>query len=222
MGAKLKVGLFGGSFNPLHIGHLRAAEEVREILDLDKIIFIPSSIHPIKNEKNIVDAKYRLRMLELATRDIKDFEVSDVEMKRPGPSYTVDTLKYFKDKFKNYRLFFILGTENLAKIDTWKDYKELFKYADFAVLSRPGFNLEYIRDIIPRGLVKQFKLSKNKNGKTVYKHLSGNSLVFFKIKGIRISSTTLRKLVENGKSIKYFVPDSVNKYILKNKLYLGE
>jgi len=222
MGAKLKVGLFGGSFNPLHIGHLRAAEEVREILDLDKIIFIPSSIHPIKNEKNIVDAKYRLRMLELATRDIKDFEVSDVEMKRPGPSYTVDTLKYFKDKFKNYRLIFILGTENLAKIDTWKDYKELFKYADFAVLSRPGFNLKNIRDIIPRGLVKQFKLSENKNGKTVYKHLSGNSLVFFKIKGIRISSTTLRKLVENGKSIKYFVPDRVNKYILKNKLYLGE
>jgi len=222
MGAKLQVGLFGGSFNPLHIGHLRAAEEVREILDLDKIIFIPSSIHPIKNEKNIVDAKYRLRMLELATRDIKDFEVSDVEMKRPGPSYTVDTLKYFKDKFKNYRLIFILGTENLAKIDTWKDYKELFKYADFAVLSRPGFNLKNIRDIIPRGLVKQFKLSENKNGKTVYKHLSGNSLVFFKIKGIRISSTTLRKLVENGKSIKYFVPDRVNKYILKNKLYLGE
>ena len=222
MGAKLQVGLFGGSFNPLHIGHLRAAEEVREILDLDKIIFIPSSIHPIKNEKNIVDAKYRLRMLELATRDIKDFEVSDVEMKRPGPSYTVDTLKYFKDKFKNYRIFFILGTENLAKIDTWKDYKELFKYADFAVLSRPGFNLENIRDIIPRGLVKQFKLSENKNGKTVYKHSNGNSLVFFKIKGIRISSTTLRKLVENGKSIKYFVPDSVNKYILKNKLYLGE
>ncbi|MEE9193061.1 MAG: nicotinate-nucleotide adenylyltransferase [Thermodesulfobacteriota bacterium] len=222
MGAKLKVGLFGGSFNPLHIGHLRAAEEVREILDLDKIIFIPSSIHPIKNEKNIVDAKYRLRMLELATRDIKDFEVSVVEMKRPGPSYTVDTSKYFKDKFKNYRLFFILGTENLAKIDTWKDYKELFKCADFAVLSRPGYNLENIRDIIPRGLVKQFKLSENKNGKTVYKHSSGNSLVFFKIKGIRISSTTLRKLVENGKSIKYFVPDSVNKYILKNKLYLGE
>jgi len=222
MGAKLKVGLFGGSFNPLHIGHLRAAEEVREILDLDKIIFIPSSIHPIKNEKSIVDVKYRLKMLELATRDIKDFEVSDVEMNRPGPSYTVDTLKYFKDKFKNYRLFFVLGTENFAKIDTWKDYKELFKYANFAVLSRPGFNLENIRDIIPRSLVKQVKLSENKSGKTVYKHLSGNSLIFFKIKGIRISSTTLRKLVEKGRSIKYFVPDRVNKYILKNKLYLGE
>ena len=222
MGAKLKVGLFGGSFNPLHIGHLRAAEEVREILDLDKIIFIPSSIHPIKNEKSIVSAKYRLKMLELATRDIKEFEISDVEMKRPGPSYTVDTLKYFKDKFKKYSLFFILGTENFAKIDTWQDYKELFKCANFAVLSRPGYNLENIGNIIPRSLVKQFKLVENKGGKTVYKHSRGNSLVFFKIKGIRISSTTLRKLVEKGKSIKYFVPDRVNKYILNKKLYLGE
>ena len=222
MSSKLKVGLFGGSFNPLHMGHLRAAEEVREILGLDKVIFIPSSIHPIKNEKSIIDAKYRLKMLELATRDIKEFEVSDVEMKRPGPSYTVDTLKYFKNKFKNYSLFFILGSENFAKIDTWKDYKDLFKYASFAVVSRPGYNLETIGNIIPRGLSKQFKLSENKGDKKVYYHSSGKNLVFFKIRGIRISSTTLRKLVEKGKSIKYFVPDRVNKYILKNKLYSGE
>ncbi len=222
MGAKLKVGLFGGSFNPLHIGHLRAADEVREILDLDKVVFIPSSIHPIKNKKNIVDARYRLKMLELATSDTGEFEVSDVEMKRPGPSYTIDTLKHFKNKFKNYRLFFILGTENLAKIDTWKDCRELFNYADFAVISRPGFNFKNIRDIIPRGLAKEFTFLENKEGKTVYKHTSGNKLIFFKISGIRISSTTLRNSVKNGNSIKYFVPDSVNKYILKNKLYLGE
>ena len=222
MSAKLKVGLFGGSFNPLHMGHLRAAEEVREILGLDKVIFIPSSIHPIKNEKSIIDAKYRLKMLELATRDIKEFEVSDVELKRPGPSYTIDTLKYFKDKFTNYTLFFILGSENFAKIDNWKDYKDLFKYANFSVLSRPGYSLETVGKIFPRSLAKQFKLSDKKGGKAVYKHSGGNKVIFFKIKGIRISSTTLRKLVEKGKSIKYFVPDRVNKYILKNKLYFGE
>jgi len=222
MGVKLKVGIFGGSFNPLHNGHLRAAEEVMEILDLDKVIFVPSSIHPVKNDMNILDAKYRLKMLELATRDDVGFDVSDVEMKRPGPSYTIDTLKHFANKYKNYKLFFILGTENLARIDTWKDYKELFKFSNFAVVIRPGFNFSNIKDIIPGVLAKQFKLSEKTDNKTVYKHSSGNSLVFFKIKGIRISSTTLRKLVEKGKSIKYFVPDRVNKYILKNKLYLGE
>lgn len=222
MGTKLKVGLFGGSFNPLHFGHLRAADEVMEILDLDKVVFIPSSIHPIKNKKNIADAKYRLKMLELATRDTEEFEVSDVEMKRPGPSFTIDTLKHFKNNYKNYRMYFVLGTENLAKIDTWEDYKELFKYADFAVIRRPGFNFKNIRDILPRSLAKEFTFSGKKDGKTVYKHTSGNDLIFFQIKGIRISSTTLRKSVKNGKSIKYFVPDSVNKYILKNKLYLGE
>jgi len=222
MGTKLRVGLFGGSFNPLHTGHLRAAEEVREILELDKVIFIPSSIHPIKNDKNIINAKYRLKMLELATKGIKEFEVSGVEMKRAGPSYTIDTLKHFKSKFKNYRLFFILGSENMARIDTWKDYKELFRYADFAVVGRPGFNFKNIKDIIPSGLVKQFKLSNKTAYKTVYKHTKGNNLIFFKIKGIRISSTTLRNIVKNGKSIKYFVPDSVNKYIIKNKLYSGD
>ncbi len=98
MAPKLHSGLFGGSFNPVHIGHLRAAEEVMEILSLDKIVFIPSSIHPIKKDKNIIEAKYRLRMLELATKDNKKFEVSDAEMKRPGPSYTIDTLKHFKKK----------------------------------------------------------------------------------------------------------------------------
>lgn len=222
MGAKLKVGLFGGSFNPLHTGHLRAAEDVRETLGLDKVIFIPSSIHPVKNDKNIIDAKYRLKMLELATKGVEEFEVSDVEMNRPGPSYTIDTLKYFKNNFKNYKLFFILGTENLAKIDTWKDYNELFKYSDFAVVIRPGFNFSNIKDIIPGVLAKQFKLSEKTDYKTVYKHSGGNNLIFFKIKGIRISSTTLRKIVKSGKSIKYFVPDSVNKYIIKNKLYSGD
>lgn len=222
MGAKIKVGLFGGSFNPLHIGHLRAADEVMEILGLDKVIFIPSSIHPIKNKKNIADAGYRLKMLEMATRDTEEFEVSDVEMKRPGPSYTIDTLKHYKKNNKNYRLYFVMGTENLAKIDTWQDYKELFNFANFAVIHRPGFNFENIRDIIPGSLAKEFRYSGNKDGKTVYKHTSGNELIFFKIRGIRISSTTLRKSVKNGKSIKYFVPESVNKYILKNKLYSGE
>ena len=85
MGATVKVGLFGGSFNPVHTGHLRAAEDVRETLGLDKIIFIPSSIHPIKKDKNILEVKYRLKMLELATKGVEEFEVSDVEMKRPGP-----------------------------------------------------------------------------------------------------------------------------------------
>jgi nicotinate-nucleotide adenylyltransferase len=222
MAPKLNSGLFGGSFNPVHIGHLRAAEEVMEILSLDKIVFIPSSIHPIKKDKNIIEAKYRLRMLELATKDNKEFEVSYVEMKRPGASYTIDTLKHFKKNYKNDQSYFILGTENFASIDTWKDYKELFNYTNFAILSRPGFNYNNIKDIIPGSLAKQFKFSENKNGMTIYEHLSGNKLIFFKIKGIRISSTAIRRLVKNNKSIKYFVPNNLNNYILKNNLYSGD
>ena len=221
MGEKIRVGLFGGSFNPLHYGHLRAAEEVKDIVNLDRIIFIPSSVHPVKKDKNIIDPKHRLKMIRLATDDNEFFEVSDVEMKRPGPSYTIDTLKYYREKHKDYETYFILGTENLARIDTWKDYKELFNYSNFAVIYRPGFNFNRIEEIIPSSLSKQFRLYGDTEEMVIYRHKSGNSLIFFKIRGIKISSTTVRNLVKKGKSIKYFVPESLNKYILKQNLYKG-
>ena len=90
-----KIGIFGGSFNPVHLGHLRAAEEIREILSLEKIIFIPTSIHPLKPVKNMPSGRKRFQMLNLAVKDNPCFEVSDLELKREGPSYTIDTLKYF-------------------------------------------------------------------------------------------------------------------------------
>ena len=101
MAKKIKTGVFGGSFNPVYIGHLRAAEDVREQLSLDRVLFIPSSIHPAKKEKNVPSGKTRLKMLQLAVSENPGFEVSDIELKRPGVSYTVDTLKQLKRNRKN-------------------------------------------------------------------------------------------------------------------------
>lgn len=222
MAKKIKTGIFGGSFNPVHIGHLRAAEEVREQLSLDKVLFIPSSVHPIKKERNIPDGKTRLKMLQLAVSGNAGFEVSDIELKRKGVSYTVDTLKQLKKENRNEELYFIVGTENLAKIDEWKDYKDLFNLAHFAVIARPGFIYKNIRDIIPGCLRSDINFSKDKEGLKVFKHTRGKEVIFLKIRGISISSTTLRKMIQKKRSIKYFVPDKLNNYIIKNNLYSGE
>lgn len=217
-----KVGLFGGSFNPVHTGHLRAAEEIREMLLLDKVIFIPTYVHPLKQSKDIPDAKKRYQMLKLAIRDNPLFEASDVELKREGPSYTIDTLKYYSNKYKKTQFYFIFGTENLTKIDKWYQYQDLFKYSNFVVIKRPGVKYTSGKSIIPSKLRHKFRNIVSDNSITVYEHKSSKKLIFVNIRGIRISSTMVRKLIKEKRSVRYFIPDNLNSYILKNKLYVGE
>ena len=217
-----KIGLFGGSFNPVHIGHLRAAEEIKELLKLDKIIYIPTSVHPLKKSRNIPDGKKRYQMLKLAVSGNPDFEVSDIELKRKGPSYTIDTLKYFSKRYKRKEFYFILGTENLSNIDEWKHYHELFQYSNFAVMKRPGVKFIKGKSIFPSPLRRMFKFIESTDSIEAYEHKSSKKLIFVNIRGIRISSTRVRKLIKDKKSIRYFVPNNLNTYILKNKLYTGE
>ena len=217
-----KIGLFGGSFNPVHIGHLRAAEEIKELLKLDKIIFIPTSVHPLKKSRNIPDGKKRYQMLKLAVSGNPDFEVSDIELKRKGPSYTIDTLKYFSKKYRSKEFYFILGTENLSNIDKWKQFQELFQYSNFAIMKRPGVKFNNSKSVIPSKLRRMFKFIESSDDITVYEHKSSKELIFVNIRGIRISSTRVRKLIKDKKSVRYFIPNNLNTYILKNKLYIGE
>ena len=217
-----KIGLFGGSFNPVHLGHLRAAEEIRELLSLDKVIFIPTSVHPLKQSSNIPDGKKRFQMLKLAIRDNPDFEVSEVELKREGPSYTIDTLKYYSNRYKNNQFYFIIGNENLASIDRWKQYEDLFRYSNFAVIKRPGVKSGKGNSPLPLKLKRTFKLKKSQKDITIYEHKSSKKLIFLNIRGIRISSTRVRKLIREKKSVKYFIPNNLNTYILKNNLYIGD
>ena len=129
----MKIGFMGGSFDPVHAGHLRAAEEISEKLELDEVVFIPALISPHKNSETITDSSHRLNMLNLSIKASPHFKISDMELRREPPSYTVDTLRSLNESNLEDRHYFIMGSELFAEIDMWKDFAELFNYSSFVV-----------------------------------------------------------------------------------------
>ncbi len=188
-----KIGLLGGSFNPIHIGHLILANTVLESLQLDFIIFIPCNIQPLKPESSLIDANARLEMIKLAIENNNKFSVSDIEINRGGKSYTIETIKYFKNLYDD--LYFIIGADNIKDFDNWKDPDDIILLAKIVVTNRGGI---------------KFSLPQKLRDKEV---------LVIKIPNIEISSTDIRERIKNNKSIKYFVPEKVEEFILNNNLY---
>lgn len=215
-----KIGLFGGTFDPIHFGHLRAAEEIKEILELDKVYFIPSGVPPHKTVSRITDAQKRLQMIRHAIEGNPYFDVSVFEIKRDTPSYTIHTLEYFIETVSDVELYFILGNEQFNDIETWKDYLTLFKLSNFAVITRPGFS-ELDSCKVPLALKDEFRYYNSIENVISYSN-KDKEIVFIEIKGIEISSTDIRNFVESNKSIKYLVPNKVESYIKSKKLYTQE
>ncbi|MDR3603951.1 MAG: nicotinate-nucleotide adenylyltransferase [Desulfomonilaceae bacterium] len=209
----MKTGILGGTFNPPHFGHLRLAEEVAGTYDLDRIIFVPCHQPPHKDKTNIPDAQDRLNMTTLACSDNPRFEVSDIELKFPPPSYTINTLKYFKAIPKD-DIYFIMGSDSLAEIGAWKDFENLFSLANFIIVGRPGAGFDQAWKRIPGPL--RAKFSSNQGH---FLHTSGTTMISSGIKGLDISSTEIRRLVKHLLSARYLTPDSVLDYIKKHDLY---
>ena len=212
----MRIGLFGGSFNPVHIGHLRAAEEIRGLCSLEKVIFIPTHIAPHKPVRTLASPQHRLTMLELAIQDNRHFLVSDAELRRPGRSYSVETLRYFRAAFPEADPFFIMGMDAFAEIDTWKNYRDLFPLCNFVVMTRPGYSPPHRERIIPRTMTGEFSFSPEENR---YRHASGSSVFIADIPGLAISAREIRRRVAQGHSFTYLVPKAVEEYILQHKLY---
>ena len=187
----MKIGILGGTFNPIHYGHLILGEQVLGQLGLDKVIFIPAYLPPHKSDKGILSAGHRLKMIELAVKWNKHFVVSDIEIRRKGKSYTVDTLRAIKKKFPGASLFFICGSDLVKEIPTWKDVDEIYKLAKFVLAKRPGFG----------------------------RRLSGENFLKIDVAQVDISSSLIRDLVSKGRSVRYLTPGAVVEYIEKNKLY---
>lgn len=207
----MKIGVLGGTFNPVHFGHLRVAEEVREEFALDKIIFIPSGVPPLKRQ-DIIDANHRLKMTALAIDGNPFFEVSDIEVKHKKPSYTVDTLTYLKTLYQRDSLFFIMGIDAFFELKFWYKYEELLRMVDFIIMSRPGFNNLQNSEFI------EYKESEN-----CFKLKNSDRRAFFvSVSPFWISSTMLREMIRKGKSIRYLLPDAVRQYIEENELYRQE
>jgi nicotinate-nucleotide adenylyltransferase len=190
----VRLGLFGGSFDPPHVGHLLAASDAFEALRLDKLIFIPAAVQPLKTDIQAAPAHRRLTMLQLLVGSDERFAVDAVEIERAGVSYTVDTLETFAQRFPHAELFFLIGVDAMATFDAWREPRRILALARLAILRRPG---------APAGEVK----------------VGRAGTIELATRLVDVSSTEIRERVRAGKSIRGFVPESVAAYIETERLY---
>ena len=216
----MKVGIFGGTFNPIHYGHLRAAEEVREQLGLDRVLFVPSGNPPLKR-KDIAPARHRFAMVKLAVKDNRLFQLSDIESRLPGKSYTVKTIEALQKENPQVEFSLILGIDAFLDIPNWWRPEHLVTLAHFIVISRPGYAFLDLRSSpyikINKPILKGLDASDIESHKATL--LSQKKAVLLRLTPLSISSTEIRRLVQLGSSIKYLLPPAVQSYIMNNKLY---
>jgi nicotinate-nucleotide adenylyltransferase len=211
-----RVGILGGSFDPIHFGHLRSAEEVREALALDRVVFVPAAEPPHKPRRRLAPGRDRLAMIERAITDHRAFRASAVEIDRGGISYSVDTLESFHAFERDSELWFVVGVDAFADMQTWKDVSRIFELANVVVTSRPPSALDASIEHLPVAAREAFCYDPLTLS---YRHRSGRRLHFLPITGLDISATAIRERVRRGRSIRYLVPPSVERYIREHALY---
>lgn len=199
-----KIGVLGGSFNPIHLGHLIMAQDAEEAFDLDRIIFIPAAIPPHKLTQMSVTPEQRLDMVKLALADRVSWEVSDSEIRRGGVSYSIDTIRHLKSVYPEAELYFIIGGDTLPELHTWKEISHLIDLCRFITMVRPGFEPQTLRHA-------DLKLDHRHLDDLIKRVTVGHV--------IGISSTDVRMHVAKNESIRYLVPDAVERYIREHRLY---
>ncbi len=201
-----KIGILGGTFDPPHLAHLRIAEETREAYQLDKVFFIPAGLPPHKKDYTISPFEYRFKMVELAIKGNSAFEILDIE-KDIIPSYTLKTLQKLSNVFPDAEKFFILGWDSFCEFETWWNYEKILDFANIIVIPRKVKNW--------RDLERYFQ----KKVRELWKEEKRYRVFLFKTETLNISSTFIRDLCKQGKSIRYLVPESVYFYIKEKGLY---
>ncbi|HYH55655.1 MAG TPA: nicotinate (nicotinamide) nucleotide adenylyltransferase [Anseongella sp.] len=189
----MKVGLFFGSFNPVHVGHLVIAGYMAAFTELDKVWLVVSPHNPLKNKKDLIKAYDRLEMARLATEDASEIEVSDIEFSLPQPSYTIDTLTYLKERYPRHQFYLIMGSDNLRSLRKWKNYELLLRDYRILVYPRPGYGDSGLEDH-PSVQITSAPL-------------------------MEISSTLIRKAMADGRNMQFFVPEKVWDFMEKKGLY---
>lgn len=184
---KMKVGLFFGSFNPIHVGHLVIANYMLEYTDLERIWFVVSPQNPLKNKQTLLDEKQRLHLVQLAIGDTNKYKASNIEFKLPQPSYTINTLTHLQEKFPQHQFALIMGADNLQSFHKWKNYEEILK--------------QYELFVYPRTNSTGGNLTKHPKVKMVNAPL------------MELSSTFIRDAIKNKKDVRYYMPDEVWQYI---------
>lgn len=199
-----RVGIMGGTFDPIHYGHLVTAEGARFTFGLDHVLFMPAGKPPHKKDVQLTDAEHRYMMTVLATLTNPHFEVSRLEIDRTGISYTIDTLRALRDQYgPETELFFITGADAIFEITSWKDSDRCLELAHFVAATRPGFSLDHLP-----AATRQW----------VARHQDRFHIL--RVPAMAISSTEIRERVKEGNSIRYLVPESVEHYIRRQRLYV--
>lgn len=219
----MKIGIMGGTFNPIHNAHLYIAEEARGALGLDEVVFVPAAVPPHKEVEYHTNEKHRLKMVELAVESNPYFKVSDIELTLPRPSYSVKTVETFQEKYgKKAELFFITGMDSFLEIDTWHAVDRLIGMCDFVTTFRPRTDYEvltrhkFLHDI---DVVMLEMLQQNMKEVGKMEMVSGRYLWLVSSLGMDISSTEIRRRVKARHSVKYLLPEPVESYIIQNGLY---
>ena len=219
MRAPRRIGVFGGTFDPIHLAHLRCAEEAREALDLDRILFVPAADPPHKTRQAVTPAHHRLAMVRLATAGNKRFRVSNIEIERNGPSYTVDTLRSLRLRLgPAAQLTLLLGLDAFRDLGTWKEYRTLFTLADLAVWSRPPGARGRPRALLPVAARRDFCYAKDQ---TTLIHNTGTRIHFLTVTALDISASDIRQRLRRGRSVRYLLSSGVERYVTREGLYQG-
>ena len=187
----MKIGIYGGTFNPPHVGHLITVESVRESLALDRIIFMPSFISPHKQEGEESSSHHRFTMTKIAIASNSRFDISREEIEKVNISYTIDTLRHLRDIYENGSFYLIIGMDNYITFHLWKEPKQILEHSTVVVMNRPNYP-QRMNEII---------------------------VIFVDVPDIDVSSSDIRQRIKRGKSVKYLVPDEVERYIIDNGLY---
>jgi nicotinate-nucleotide adenylyltransferase len=224
----VRLGMMGGTFNPIHYGHLAAANEVREAFVLDTVIFVPAAVPPHKDQGEIIDPRHRFMMTVLATVSHPHFVVSSIEIDRPGASYTVDTITQLKHLYQESKtVYFIVGIDAFLEIASWRQPDVLLGSCHTIVTSRPGYNLHELARAPLRQVATMYPPltfepmpGKGPLDSSGFQVCDTPYQVYLQeISGLDISSTDIRQRVKTGRSIRYLLPDSVDAYIRKYQLY---
>ena len=223
----MRLGIMGGTFDPIHLGHLRAAEEIYWAFGLDRIIFVPAARPPHKEEVVVASALHRYEMVSLATVFTPYFTVSPIELTRAGKSYSVETLREFQKMYGlNASLYFVVGVDAFLEMSGWRQARELFGLARIIVTARPGWRLDEVerlltsdqRKILGSPRFRYLKIS-DIDPERVERELDPRQVLLVEVVSLDIASREIRDLVEQGRSIRHLVPDTVAAYMAKNRLY---
>jgi len=223
----MRIGIMGGTFDPIHLGHLRAAEEIYWAFGLDRIIFVPAARPPHKEEAVVASALHRYEMVSLATVFTPYFTVSPIELQREGKSYSVETVREFqKMTGPDTRLYFVVGVDAFLEMSAWREAEELLALTRVIVTARPGWRLDEVERLLTPDQLRllghpTFRYLKvgEIDPEQVERNLAPRQVLVVEVVSLDIASREIRQLAEEGRSIRHLVPDTVAAYMVKNRLY---